>query len=288
MMEYTPHDLFVGALENATTCAPDDGEQQIWPKFMLMVLMQGAQRFLIDEVPFCVDAGSGKDAAPVAFMINVAKHSTLRFINDNDVPLRKIMISAPLPWLERLFETQQGMEGSTLRDFFSQHLAHFSFEPGQHILILAQKIANPPPVLQGDLLSLYLRAQALDIMWQSCLTMVSEREEHRPNATLMSLRHCERVRDFILANLDRELTIDLIAKEARSSSSTVQRRFKEHFGIPIFDFIRQERLETARAALASKGIPVSHAAHMAGYTTISSFTTAFRKAYGVTPRQVRI
>ncbi len=287
-MEYTPHELFVGALENATTCTADDGEQQIWPKFMLMVLLQGAQRFVIDGVTFRLDAGNGDASAPVAFMLNVARHSTLRFINDNDVPLRKVMISAPLPWLRRLFETQQGIQGSTLRDFFSQHLAHFSFEPGQHILLLAQKIISPPPLLHGDLSSLYLQAQGLDIMWQCCLTMVSEREGYQQGATLMSLRHCERVRDFILANLDRELSIDLIARNVGLSASTVQRRFKEHFGIAIFDFIRQERLEAARAALASNGIPVSHAAHMAGYNNISSFTTAFRKAYGITPRQVRI
>lgn len=287
-MHYTPHDLFVGALENATTCTPEDGEQPIWPKFMLMVLLQGAQRFVIDGMPFRVDAGSGEAGAPVAFMLNVARSSTVRFINDNDVPLRKVMISAPLPWLERLFETQEGRQSTTLRDFFSRHLAHFSFEPGQHILLLARKIINPPPVLHGDLRSLYLQAQALDIMWQSCLTMVSEQDGHQPGATLMSLRHCERVRDFILANLDRDLTIDLIAKEAGLSASTVQRRFKEHFGIPVFDFIRQERLEAARAALAGNGIPVSHAAHLAGYSNVSSFTTAFRKAYGITPSQVRI
>lgn len=287
-MHYTPHDLFVGALENVTNCTTNTSEQQIWPKFMLMVLLQGAQRFVIDGIPFRVDAGRGDAGAPVVFMLNVARNSTLRFIDDSDVPLRKVMISAPLPWLQRLFETQQGMQASTLRGFFAQHLAHFSFEPGQHILQLAQKIMNPPPVLEGDLSSLYLQAQALDIMWQSCLTMVSEREGRQPNPSLMSLRHCERVRDFIVANLDRELTIDLIAKEAGSSASTVQRHFKEHFGITIFDFIRQERLEAARAALASDGIPVSHAAHMAGYNNISSFTTAFRKAYGVTPKQVRV
>jgi AraC-like DNA-binding protein len=104
----------------------------------------------------------------------------------------------------------------------------------------------------------------------------------------MTLRNCERVRDYITANLDRELTIAMIAREAGASVSTVQRHFKEHFGITIFDFIRQERLEAARAALASEGIPVAHAAHLAGYNNISSFTTAFRKAFGVTPSRVRV
>jgi AraC-like DNA-binding protein len=118
--------------------------------------------------------------------------------------------------------------------------------------------------------------------------MVAEREGRPQAPSLMTLRNCERVRDYITANLDRELTIAMIAREAGASVSTVQRHFKEHFGITIFDFIRQERLEAARAALAGKGIPVSHAAHLAGYNNISSFTTAFRKAYGVTPSRVRI
>lgn len=287
-MRYTSHELFVGALENATNCTSDTGEQEIWPKFMLMVLLQGAQRFVIDGVDFRLDAGRGDACAPLVFLLNVALHGKLRFLDDSDVPLRKVMISAPLPWLERQFETQDGMRASALRGFFREHLAHFSFEPGQHILQLAHKIMYPPPALEGELSALYLKAQALDIMWQSCLTMVAEREGRRQAPALMSLRHYERIRDFIMANLDRELTIDLIAREAGSSASTVQRRFKEHFGTTVFDFIRRERLEAARAALASDGIPVSHAAHLAGYNNISSFTTAFRKAYGVTPKRVRV
>ena len=287
-MRYTSHELFVGALENATNCTSDTGEQEIWPKFMLMVLLQGAQRFVIDGVDFRLDAGRGDACAPLVFLLNVARHGKLRFLDDSDVPLRKVMISAPLPWLERQFETQDGMRASALRGFFREHLAHFSFEPGQHILQLAHKIMYPPPALEGELSALYLKAQALDIMWQSCLTMVADREGRRQAPTLMSLRHYERVRDFIVANLDRELTIAMIAREAGASASTVQRQFKEHFGITIFDFIRQERLEAARAALASEGIPISHAAHLAGYNNISSFTTAFRRAYGVTPSRVRI
>ncbi|MBX9464769.1 MAG: AraC family transcriptional regulator [Aquamicrobium sp.] len=104
----------------------------------------------------------------------------------------------------------------------------------------------------------------------------------------MSLRRYLRIKDFISAKLDKELTIDVIAREAGSSVSTVQRHFKEHFGVTISDFIRKQRLDMARAALARDGIPVSHAAHLAGYNNISSFTTAFRKAYGVTPKQVRV
>ena len=166
-MQYTPQELFVGAIENVTNCTADTSEHEIWPKFMLMVMLQGAQHFVIDGHHFHVDAGDGDSASPLVFMLNVAKTSRLRFFDESEVPLRKVMIAAPLPWLTRLIETRDGMHVPALQEFFSRHLAHFSFEPGENLLQLAQKIINPPPMLEGELGSLYLRAQSLDIMWQS-------------------------------------------------------------------------------------------------------------------------
>ncbi len=287
-MQYTSQEIFVGAIEGVPNCTSDTSEQEIWPKFMLMVLLQGAQHFVIDGRHFEIDAGSAESNAPIVFMLNVAKDSRLRFFNDSQTPLRKVMISAPLPWLQRLFDTKDETQTSAVRNFFAQHLAHYSFEPGQHIVQSAQRIINPPPALDGELSSLYLRAQGLDMMWQSLLTMLAEKKKHLPVPTLMGLRYCERARDFVTANLETELTIDLIAGDVGCSASTLQRHFKTHFGMTVFDFIRQKRLEAARSALAGNGIPISHAAHMAGYNNISSFTTAFRKAYGMTPKQVRV
>jgi AraC-like DNA-binding protein len=286
-MRDTSQDLFIGATDTAPNCTPDTGEQNIWSKFMLMVFLQGRQHFVIDNTHFRIDAGEGKTRCPTVFMLNVARPSKLQFIVESDTPLHKVMIAAPHPWLTRLTATADGKSARFMSDFFSEHLAHFSFEPGRYILQLAKKIMSPPPLLEGELNSLYLKANALDIMWQSCLALKSKGTEDRQAPVLNSLRRYERLRDFIVANLDRQLTIDLIAREASASAATVQRHFKEHFGITIFDFIRQKRLEAARAALANDGVPVTHAAHIAGYNSVSNFTTAFRKAYGLTPKRAR-
>ncbi len=284
-MQYTSQDIFIGAIENVPNCTPRTHEQTIWSKFMLMVILEGRQHFVIDGVRFRLDAGIGAAATPLVFMLNVAQPSRLRFINEAGAVLSKVMISAPLPWLQRLMETEDGMP--VLRNFFAGHLAHFSFEPGQHILQTAEKIMHPPPMPTGELSSIYLKSQGLDIMWQSCLQLVADNAGGWQQPSMMSLRQCERVRDFIVANLGEELSVDLIASQAGTSPSTIQRHFKEHFGQTIFDFIRQKRLEGARDALATDGIPVSKAAHLAGYTSVSSFTTAFRRTYGVTPKQMR-
>lgn len=286
-MEYTQDGLFVGALDNATNCTSNFSEQQIFPKLMLMVLFQGAQLFKIDGVFFHLDAGNEETQKPVAFMLNVARASTLCFFNESRVPLRKVMISAPHAWLHRQFDLHDQSDGSALTKFFSKHLAAFSFEPGQHILQLAQTIINPPAVVGEQLQTIYLQAQGLDIMWQSCLNMMAKHEQNPQHLSAAGLRNCERIRNFIMTNLEQDLSIDLIAYHVGSSASTIQRHFKDHYGITIYDFIKRQRLELARCALVENGIPISQAAHLAGYNNTSSFTTAFRKIYGYSPKKVQ-
>lgn len=286
-MQYIAGDLRIGAIDSVPSCSPEASEFDISSKLMLMVLMRGEQQFVIDGIPFKLDAGDEEDCKPIVAMLNVARASKLRFVTESAIPLRKVMVTAPRPWLDHFIGSENDDSALTLRKFFSEHLAFFSFEPGRNLITLANKIESPPPMLRGELLSMYVTEQALGIMWQSCLTLVSERRGKTHTPSLMSLRQCEGIKDFILSNLERDLSIGLIAREAGASPSVIQRHFKEHFGYTIFDFIRQKRLEAAHSALANMGLTVSQAAHVAGYNNISSFTTAFKKAYGVTPKRVR-
>jgi len=53
-----------------------------------------------------------------------------------------------------------------------------------------------------------------------------------------------------------------------------------------FKYIRQRNLERAMVALDRDRISVKEAAFLAGYSSAANFSTAFRKAFGRTPRQV--
>lgn len=281
-----PQHLFVGAMDGVTTCTPDTELHDIWPKFIVMVILQGEQHFTIDGQRFDIDAGQGREASPVVFMLNVARFCKLQFINESEVPLRKVMISAPFPWVERLIQSQpDGMP--KLEAFFAQHLSQFSFRPSQHIVHLSEQIVDPPSAMRGELQTLYRRSHAMDILCHACALMLESEEGASARAGLMSRRQSERVREYIAANIRRDLTIENIAREVGLSTSSVQRHFKEHFGLTIFEFIRQKRLESARWALESDGVPIAQAAYIAGYNSPSSFTTAFKKAYGVSPKYRR-
>ena len=280
-----PEHLFVGAMDGPASCTPDDNVYDVWPKFLIMVLLQGQQHFVMDSEHFRIDAGDAENPEPVVFMLNVARSCTLQFVNESDTPLRKVMISAPLPWVDRLIRSQP-TSMPKLRTFFSRHLATFRFAPNRHLSQIAELILKPPGTMAGELLTLYRNSHAFDIMCQACSVLVQEDEVASP-PTALSRRQSEKVRDYILAHVCEDLTLERISREVGISTSSIQRHFKEHFGRNVSDFIRQERLEMARFALERDGIPISQAAYLAGYRNPSSFTTAFKKAYGVTPKHHR-
>lgn len=67
------------------------------------------------------------------------------------------------------------------------------------------------------------------------------------------------------------------------SRSTLERRFKELMGRTPNAEILRVRLESARRALARTDLPVAKVAVNAGFSSISYFSAAFRRATGLSP-----
>ena len=59
--------------------------------------------------------------------------------------------------------------------------------------------------------------------------------------------------------------------------------FKELFGTTIFDFYQSQRMEHARYLLYEKGLSVTDVSMLLGYSSISHFSTAFKKHTGLKP-----
>ena len=287
-MQYTDQHLFVGVLnDDRKICLTERVLPNQWSKLLVMVLMQGQQHFSVDGQEFHLEAGHESEKKPLVFMLNIAERGEIRFFGVSEVALKKVLISAPMAWLEKqILQNDTGRE-TLFRKFLSTHLAHFSFEPGEHLVQLAEKIIHPPSNLDEELKEIFLNAQGLEVMWQSFLALNMHQNAEGNAPRLEQLKSSEKIRDFILQHIDDDLTIGSIAASIGMSVSNVQRLFKDRYHVTIFDFIRAQRLERAKTALEEDGIAISHAAHMARYSSVSSFTTAFKKAFGTTPKSVQ-
>lgn len=99
----------------------------------------------------------------------------------------------------------------------------------------------------------------------------------------------EKLLDRIMASVnkhlnDSDLSVDTIAEESGLSRVHLHRKMKELTGQTPHDFIRNIRLKRAATLLASQGMNVTEVMYACGFSNSTSFSTIFKKFYGMSPR----
>ena len=96
----------------------------------------------------------------------------------------------------------------------------------------------------------------------------------------------DRVMTTINAHLDdSDLSVDMIADEVGISRVHLHRKMKELTGQTPHDFIRNIRLKRAAYLLSGQGVNVTEVMYACGFSNSASFSTVFKKFYGVSPRE---
>jgi len=102
-----------------------------------------------------------------------------------------------------------------------------------------------------------------------------------------ALQVLQRLWDTVNANLGRRWTVAELAREARMSPSNLHRLVALHMGTTPVARVRQLRMRRAEALLRYGRLPVNTIAYSVGYDNPFSFSTAFKKYHGFSPRQFR-
>ena len=98
----------------------------------------------------------------------------------------------------------------------------------------------------------------------------------------------QEIKHYIEENHPLQLTLDLIAERFSFNKYQLARLFKEYTGISPIQYIISCRLDAAKQLLATTDTPVNSIAAAVGYKSDTQFQAAFKKAFGVTPRQYRL
>lgn len=91
--------------------------------------------------------------------------------------------------------------------------------------------------------------------------------------------------------LSRHLTdppnlVDL-ARRVGTNKQRLTQIFRQHVGMSAFEYLQELRLERGRSLLRDTDLQVRLIAEQVGYRNAGDFTRAFRRHFGVTPRQYR-
>jgi AraC family transcriptional regulator len=90
---------------------------------------------------------------------------------------------------------------------------------------------------------------------------------------------------YIEEHISERIELSTLATLVRQSPFHFCRAFKHSFGMPPLRYQAKQRIEQAKVLLAMPEMSVTEIGLTIGFGCLSSFTTAFRKATGVTPTE---
>ncbi len=122
------------------------------------------------------------------------------------------------------------------------------------------------------------------IRWASAITMkmLSYQEEVRRAKGLIG-----KIETYIEEHCGEELSRDKIAASVYLSPDYASKLFKAETGIALKDYITDTRIRLAKQLLADDSLSVSRVAQQVGLDNFSYFSTVFKKATGMTPREYK-
>ena len=86
--------------------------------------------------------------------------------------------------------------------------------------------------------------------------------------------------------LNKFPSIETLSKTAMMSSTKLKTRFKQIYGMKLYEFYNRNRLEQAREMLRTGDFSVKQVGINIGFSNLSNFAKAFKKEFGVLPKEV--
>jgi AraC family transcriptional regulator len=136
--------------------------------------------------------------------------------------------------------------------------------------------------------NIYINAQTQMLLLYSLECMLGDDKEIETFQCKFLANEADRekivkAREILLQHIGEPITIKELSRKVAINECYLKKGFKELYGTTIFDFYQSQRMEHARYLLYEKGLTVTEVSMMLGYSSISHFSTAFKKQTGLKP-----
>jgi AraC-like DNA-binding protein len=142
----------------------------------------------------------------------------------------------------------------------------------------------------GKLRQLQIEAKALDLICHTLDQLSDMWGGAEQDGLSLRRKDLERISD-ICEILDKNLTdsptIPDLARALSWNETQLMRTFRQAVGMTVHNYLHRARMERAYEVLSTTDMSITQVAMEVGYEYASNFTTAFRRHFKLTPKQVR-
>lgn len=156
------------------------------------------------------------------------------------------------------------------------------------IQVALQQLLNCP--YQGVVKQLYLESKTLELLslWLEQAVSGNFAPEQAPcSRNSDEIDRVYHAKEILTQQMDNPPCLMDLARQVGLNDCTLKRKFRQVFGTTVFGYLHNYRMEQARSLLLENQLSVMGIAHQVGYNNLCAFSTAFRKKFGVSPRQIR-
>ncbi len=100
-----------------------------------------------------------------------------------------------------------------------------------------------------------------------------------------SSKKVHEARKILGENLSSDITVEELAESVGLNRTTLQRVFKQMYGMTIFEYRTGIRMQESKNMLLDNELSVTEIAGLCGYSNASKFSAAFKKLFGMTPSE---
>ena len=121
---------------------------------------------------------------------------------------------------------------------------------------------------------------------QAIVMLNDLKNKRKYNDIYFSGDSCEKVhkaRRILSKNLDKDISIKDLSAKVGLNRTTLQKIFKEIYGVTIHDYRKHVRMQEAKNLLLQNELSVTEVSGLCGYTNASKFSVAFKDTVGMLP-----
>lgn len=139
--------------------------------------------------------------------------------------------------------------------------------------------------LQGSMRDVYLAGKGLELAALATGNVLNTGEECGTRLSSSDLERLWHARELATHHYQQPLTLHEIARCVGTNVNKLNSGFQQLFGMSVFQYVQNYRLEQAYQMLSTRAYSVSEVAAFVGYA-IPHFSTLFRKHFGFSPSQL--